>query len=511
MFKKVIVFICFFLGVGLSYARYNINFNWLPGSFQKKLVWVHFQWWWNNFWWMFFVTEEKKIQKQVNIILGGKKILNCKMQLKWYYYNWLHWQILYPLDKWTRSFWANLAPEYYSWLTITWWFYTLCNNDIHSIYGQIIYKFKNKKLFTLQVWLKYNTDKNEVIFDFARNFQVIQWKILGLIYDSVYWLWFIWWKVVWWNEKFNELVNVLNDTELKTMVISDLNKKEDIILSKWSKTFRIIPEYWISLISKLFTLWLMNIWRNWQNISDWIVWNFTQNLSSKHTIFTNMKNVTISKVLNLAKKNAEILCRWKRSKKYGVVNINNVSNKIMCIQWDNLTININEDLTINNQKTYIIVKWNINKVIFKKSQTWEWNINVFVNNWYVLFDNKINLQTVWYTSWAVFKWNIIVNWLIWWSEKWDFSVFNHKLYLYGSLISLNKIVENYSTKKYLTRLLWKNINNLYLITEVFWWRCLDRWKWIDWVDCSNLNEKYNFYSLITIKKNYKNILIDNSN
>jgi len=507
--KKILILLIALVLLGNVYAGYNIEFNGLADAFQNKLVWVHFQWWWNNFWGMFFVTDLKNLSTPEDIIVSpSKKITNCKKQVKWYYFNSLHWEVLYPLDNDTKSLWSSVNPSYYSGLEIIWWLYTECDGDENGVYWQIVYKKANKKLFILTAGFKYNANSNKIKWDFAKNLQIVKWKLLWLLHDSSYGIWFVWWEVEW---DFEWLVNMLNNKSIEE-VVWNVDNKDNIKLTDWTKTIYVKPEYWISVVSNMLALWLLNIWANGKNITRGVLWNFMKNLISKKTVVTNAKVINVSNVLNMARKNAEKLCEWRWKLKGWTVNINiPIDSKYQCIKWDNLTINVNDDLTLNNDSVYIIVKWKKNKVIFKENQSDKWYVNVFVDNWMVLFDSWIYLESMWYTSWAVFKWNIIVNGIIWWTDNTnELKVFPHKLYIYGSLASLNKIEENEKVKETLEKML--GINNIvdkYIITRVFGWRCLDIWKWSDGVDCSNPKEKYNFYSLITIKKNYKNLLINN--
>ena len=506
--KKILILLLASVLLGNAHAGYNIVFNGLADAFKNKLVWLHFQWWWNNFWGMFFVTNLKDLSTPENIMVSpSKKITNCRKQIKWYYFNSLHWKILYPLDNNTKSLWSSVNPSYYSGLEITWWLYTECDGDENGVYWQITYKKGSKKLFILTAGFKYNANTNKINWDFGQNLEIVRWKLVWLLYDSSYGIWFVWGEVLW--NKFKELVDMLNEHSIED-VVEDIDSKEKIKFTDWTKTIYVKPLYWIVVDSNMLALWLLNVWANGKNITDGVIGNFVKNLTNKKTVVTNAKVVNISSVLNMARKNAEKLCRWRWKIKYWTVNINiPIGSKYQCIKWDNLTINVNDDLTLNNDRVYIIVKWKKNKVIFRENQSDKWYVNVFVDNWMVLFDSWIYLESVWYTSGAVFKWNIIVNGIIWWTDSTEtLKVFPHKLYIYGSLASLNKIEKNEKTKENLQNLLWiDDIEDRYVITRVFGWRCLDIGKWTDGVDCSNPKEKYNFYSLIVIKKPYKNILL----
>jgi hypothetical protein len=166
-----------------------------------------------------------------------------------------------------------------------------------------------------------------------------------------------------------------------------------------------------------------------------------------------------------------------------------------------------------------VVKWHNNKLILKSSQEGDGYVNIFVDDGFVLFDNNIDLVNIdgngnvvdnnGVTSWAVFNGNIVVNGLIGGSGESNITSFWHKLYIYGSLASLNTIWdENEGRLKYLNSLFGLEENTLKWlmdITKVFGWTCEDIWKWTDGVNCSNPNDKYAFNALVVIKKQLENV------
>jgi len=478
--------------------------------FKRKLVWIHFAAAGNDFWWMLFVTWEKDIGSETINVWINKKT-NCKYQLQWYYYNPLHWQILYPLDNDTKLFWQNIDPNNYKDLNIEWWFYRWCDGDSDSIFGQIKYKKWTSNIFSLLAWFKYDVNSNSVVWDFADNLQYFfdndETNILWLIYDSSYWIGFVGWKV---NSNFDELVDELNFLPAKDVIVDIWTYTIDNIV--WADISSI---YWIGLTTNLYANGYVNLGSNTDN--DSLVFKSFKLLSEKNKTITLTSNlINISQILNKIRKNSEILCKWNWNNLVDLTHIGIWNEgKTVCIKTDNSVVTIDSDLTLNWKTTNIVIKWKNNKLIIKSSQEWPGYLNIFVDNWAVLFDNSINLLPInwnWdvddvnpLTEWAVFNWNIFVNGIIAWSTNWLISNFIHRLYLYGSIWSLNTIWSSTERYDYIQKL-WLDTDYVD-ITQNFSWECLQNWKWLDGVDCWNENDKYLWNSLIIKKKKYENPLL----
>ena len=273
--KKILSLLTFIVLFFSSSYAYEIDFNWLADMFKRKLVWVHFAWWWNDFGWMFFVTWEKDIWSETINVWTNEKT-NCKYQLQWYYYNPLHWQILYPLDNDTKVFWQDIDTNNYKDLNIEWWFYRWCDGDPDSIFWQIKYKKWTANIFSLAAWFKYDAISNSIIWDFADSLQYYfddeDMNILWLLYDSSYWIWFVWWKV---NTKFAELVDEFNNLPAKDVILDVWTYNIDNIV--WANIDSI---FGIWLTTNLYVNWYMNLWSNQNNDSlpgkNWIL--FTKEL-----------------------------------------------------------------------------------------------------------------------------------------------------------------------------------------------------------------------------------------
>jgi len=312
----------------------------------------------------------------------------------------------------------------------------------------------------------------------------------------------VWWNV---NTKFEELVEALNDDTVSDVVTEIANKK--IKNTVWSD---VDTKYWLKTDSKVFINGFSNL--GWLNNWSLATKKFKLQARKHSKLLIDNKLLNISVVLNKLKKTSYKLCRWKW--------VNNISYinpwDTICFKWNDNKIIVNSNLTSSWKVTNIIINWENNKLIFKKSQSGPWYLNVFVDKGYVLFDNNINLEKLDIngqvvqnnnvTKWAVFRWNIFVNWLIAWYDWSNISHFKHKMYIYGSVGSLNTIWKNQARERYVQ-------NNTYFnkefvdVARVFNWFCTDTWIWVDWVDCSNTNDKYLFNSLIIQKVDYKKSLL----
>jgi len=511
--KKIIFIIIsiIFFGIGYTYS-FNLNFLWLWDLFKRKIVWIHFKAGGNDFGWMFFVVSFKNINSSKESISNGiTKKTNCAYKLKWYYYNSQHWQILYPLDEETLNYWQHISSNNYKNLKIEGGLYTLCDDNKDSIYWQIKYTKNSNKIFSLQAGFQYNYTGNSINYNkFANNLQTIYnddtTNIVWLLYDSTYGIWFVWWKV---NDWFVDIIDAMNRKPTKDIITKLWEYKIENI-----KNADINALYWIWIDTNLVVKWLMWLWSNTFNKSN-IIKNFLNITKINNTVILKQSLLNIWIFLNKIRKNTDIICRWKWNKKIDITKITNSDSwKILCIKWDNLKTEIQNDLTLNKKVTNIIIKWKNNKLIIKRSQEWPWHINVFISNGYIMFDNTIDLLSInkmwivdttnWITSWAVFNGNIFINWLITWGSWDNISSFEHKMYIYGSVWSLNTVWENLGRVNYIK---WLWLNEEYVdIATTFKWQCM----WIDGIDgvsCGNSNNKYAFNSLIIQKKHLYNPLI----
>ena len=511
--KKILLLVCIGLFQVVNVYAFNINFSWLWESFKTKLVWVHFKAWGNNFWWYFFVQWFKSLSTPVDIkISSTQKITKCKEQIKWYYFNSMHGQILYPLDNDTLDYWKNLKPNNYQNLAIAWGLYTNCDWDPDSIYGQVVYKTNSTRLFSLQAGFEYNYTRNSINWTFANSLQKVYknggTNIIGLLYDSSYGIWFVWWKV---TSHFEQLVNQLNTQKVNKVITSLWN-------TIWTTIWAIIdPISGIWINTKLSIFWLL--WYNMdKNTTDSSISKGIKH-GSKSSVSMQWKLVTISNILNKLTQNSTILCRWNWNKRNDLSHIkagDDDIGKTICIKTNNKKITINDDITLNGQITNIVIKWKNNKLIIKKSQEWPWYINIFVDNGYVLFDNSMDRLNIngnwkvvnvwWVTSGAVFNGNIYTKWLIAWydSQKNKIGNFIHKMYIIGSIATLNTLWTSTTRAKYLTSL-WLSTDYVD-ITKIFSWECM--WEnWSDGVWCWNSTDNYGWSSFVIRKETYPNELL----
>ena len=505
MKKLILIFFSFFI-FSSTFSMYNLDFAWISDSFRRSLVWIHFKWWGNDIGGFLFITDMKYLSVGENINLWTQTRTNCQKQIKWYYQNSARWLVVYPLDNETLSYWKSINPTNYKNLTVEWWFYTLCDENPNSIYGQITYKLNWQKLFELYAWRTYDPTTNKITDSvFRENFQKIQWdKIVGLIYDTSFWVWFVWGYV---HDKFNELVNALNTSWVQNTITKiDFAKIYNQVNSNIS------PIYGIYLSVKIGIKWLINLTKN----INWKIYKDTESIlrAKQWTVVSKTDTLNIWKIINFYRQKISNICngKWQLKTDFKLID----AWKTYCIKADNKKIYVKEDLTIWGKRTDIIVIWKWNKLIIEKSQTWPGWINIFVDAGYVMFKNSIDYNHLIWANWelnpsnpvtsgAVYNWNIIIRGLVVGTDNGvNPTDFRHKLYIYGSLTSLNSLWEIVNRKSYIQKL---GLDPAYMdIFKSFSWDCGPDGKWItDGVNCSNENDQYARKSLIIIKKRYKNI------
>ena len=333
-------------------------------------------------------------------------------------------------------------------------------------------------------------------------------NVVWLIYDTSSWIWFVGGGIFTGEDK---LVSYLNQKSIEDFVTNITKDAINNII--W---LNIKPVYGIWVVSNLAIVWFAALSKALFNTD-------TSQFLVKRTIWKNTISVTtpiynVSTILNEARKNAYKLCmgRWNKINNLSKIDLSNAGD-VICIKWDNLVTKVYDDLTLDWKVTTIIMEWKNNKLVFLNTQQGPWYVNVFVDNGEVLFSNNVPYnvpidadgyidKTNPVTSWYVFNWNIIVNWILAWSDdNGNVEWFKHKFYYYGSLASLNTLWDNIKRNDLLNSL-WINPSYADLI-KWFIWQCTDVWKWTDWVNCSDVNDKYATSSFIILKKQYKNPLV----
>ena len=511
--KKYLILIFMIFSLSISQADYSIDFLWLSNIFWNKLVGIHFLGWWNDFWWFLFVTWKKNILDE-DVKAGSETISTCQQKLRWYYFNPMHWDVLYPLDNETKQTWVNIDSANYSGLDLDGWFYTTCTDHLQSVYGMIKYKVNWKDKFSIYAGFEWDYTWNSIKLNFKDNLQFIQRNdkenLVWLMYDSMFWLVFVWWRVDSW---FNYVVEGLNNTWVDNYITTIENTRINTIDGD---LVYITPLYGIWYLTKLVIKWLANIESPGTNN---ILLSYKRFTKTRWTIYTDSPLLNIWKIKSRARKNAYRMCMWKWNNVSDYYIDNNDEWKTICIKDDYKTLEITKDITINNSVTNIVMLWENNKVKIDTSQVWSGYINIFVDKWFVVFgtwnsalvsiDKKWEWADSgwWTTSWFIFNGNIIVNGLIWWADNVnDIWNYEHKLFIKWSLLSLNTIWINTARKEYVEKLFWVNYTNYVNLQDVFKWECI----WLtgsDGSSCGDTGDVYNSQSLVIKKTHYENPIL----
>ncbi len=192
--------------------------------------------------WFLYFSGFANVNPPVNIVVEWYTYTGCDKILRGIYYNgsWYY----YPLYSGDLQVLQNNGV--YTWLILSGWIYSNCDNDIFHLFGQIDYYYTpdgitKNKILTLYAWRKYNFDTNSM--------QNITWstlwrrgpvdsvKIIWFVYDDSIWVWFIWWKFN--NQSiFKDLLNYSNTVSVLDAISSIENDKINFKSSIWWYAFR---------------------------------------------------------------------------------------------------------------------------------------------------------------------------------------------------------------------------------------------------------------------------------
>ena len=515
----------------------DIGFDFFNRLFKTKISIIHF---YNgsetnpqDSLWLLILKDTKSLDTPEEIKLEWETI-KCNQQLRWYYINAVRWNYILPLTEDDKTSMIGVLNGDTN-INVIGWFFTSCDKwKYNSIYWNIKYKYNNTDWFDIYAGFNYNLVNNSINFGswFVNSFILSNGvKPVWFLYDSVWWVWF-----VWWNIKKYSISSIQNN------ILDKLTSSKWIeITYVWDDMYINDKKIWDSTQSARVKSLIGLVWAysasdsNFQTNPDKKL-VLKQMFSDEHSVRWTAKlayqiwNVwNVAKIRNKVKKNAESICAWRWENGVGT-NIFNMTptwtdllKKINCFDaWNDVgKIIIDYDVSLWDYDPVIITKWNID-VIIKKPMTWPHHLDLFVDKWKMMIDNSIDIEKITkngdytsanaVTSWAIIKWTFIINGLLWWTDGNNFVPFPHKLYVQWMLSSLNTI----STPKenridYVNEVLWENGDSYWKdninLTKVFSWRCTDVWVWTDGVNCSNQDDRWWQNSIIFLKRNYNSILL----
>ncbi|MBS8121978.1 hypothetical protein, partial [Candidatus Vampirococcus lugosii] len=201
--KKLLIIllsILFIHGIGNALFYIKLPFS---NPFRDRLHQVHFTQD-NEFMGYVLLLNYEAINNTKKIKLGTKD-RDCNKQLRGFYFNPMRGNNVYPIDEKTFNAWKNINNTNNNVFInyFTGGLYTECNENPHSIHGQIKYKYKDiseDNYFTLTAGFgKYSNIYDINLTEFQHNFQVENHTNgnlpIGLIYDSTYGAGFVGGKV----------------------------------------------------------------------------------------------------------------------------------------------------------------------------------------------------------------------------------------------------------------------------------------------------------------------------
>jgi len=459
MIKKllfIMISLISFCSVSQALLLEFINLN--VSSLVDRFTEVHFMGSGNDFGGAFFWTPAISFSFPQSITISGDQ-RDCYKMAKWLYYNSQRGNRIRPLDPHTLAYLQNENPNYNN-LTISGWLYSVCDDNIFNLYGQITYNRSGTESH-LSVWTELDYDNNRLRQAFSQNFEYYNNKLpIWYFTDSVWWIWFLWWLF----SGHQCLICLLNGDDCSALncgatctwdSISDFFDTDGNEIRTQSGC-----NFWFSGGSITGNIWNIQRWLTVQwtiglsqsNTTIWrntLLWNFQEKTS-----VINAPNFNVSTLINQTKQQAQQLYRWQKN--YANTTIPTpYSEDIIYIGYDDYSsgnqIVIDLDSVTGKQlflnKTLIIENWDL--VLLNSLQKSDGYLDVFVDNWNLYIENLSNptlqnFNDTWYptlwtgvTQWTFLQWTIIINWLIL-SKSWNLlEWYNHKLYIHGRLNSLS--------------------------------------------------------------------------
>jgi len=486
----------------------NINIQNLINKFSE----VHFNWPWNDFIWSILRLPNKSLDSGQIIELSGEN-RTCRQQVRWIYYNIARGDKVRPLDQQTLESFQSSNTNYNN-LSISWGLFTSCETNPFNIYGQITYK-QSGQTSIITAWTKLDYQNNNFIWKLAQSLSYFKNNSpLWYIIDTIWGIWFIWWKLFW----HEDLICSLNNDCQPTPTTCTWNSINELFYLSWNE---IRNKTWCNFyfIWKKIN-WIIENIKLWLNI-QWIIGlSNTIDVFQKQTIQWNNSqksniidtpNITTATIINSIRKKAQKLCRWKTiyTTITDIANITSIENKkeIICIEYpnynksNNITIDLADNNYYNNKTIFIK---NANIIIENSIKINDINsspiVDIFIDKWNLLikwtnntgdlqgFDKNWYPNNAWIISrWVLTKWNFIINWLILWTGNWTTSEIKNKLYHFGKIYSLNSMMTPSKWRiKQVENLLGTSYEKIINLKNIFTRECNPTtWTGTDNTDCKN--------------------------
>jgi len=516
-FFAIFVFYILFL-MSNSYANQELILeDFSSESISKNFSEVHFGFGGNDFGGWFLRTAVDDVN--VEIKWNGTQNIICRKQLNWYYYNWLRWERIFPIDQKSLELLREQNTNYND-MSIEWWFYTNCEWEPYSRYGQIKYTI-NGEVSYLIAWVQFDLSWNNYSNNLKPSFQNFQNNIpIWFVFDSNYGqVWFVWWKMD--SQCYEYIEQSINDNKSINQIFTNNSWNIQII---WHDECVILNGNWnlwdwawawLETMLGIAIKWNISMSKSMdQSDRSSLKWNFNYSTLLQDT------NLTIWSIVSRASNNWKNLCK---SKPRSFANSwKSVTDDVICIEYANYDKNnaINIDLSNDNYnwKTFIIKNAD---VVFSNTMSSTKSIDLFLDWWNLvikewwnreIFSKEWYLTNIWnkVTEWVLLQWNFIINGLVLWADSSNvYGTFKNRLFIYGKLASLNTPTDPQPWRlTQISKIVWANAYSWHTsLMKVFVWRCNPMtWKWTDNIACGGTNET-NLSPLTVIdKKRPSNLL-----
>jgi len=406
---------------------------------------------------------------------------HCRKKLRGIYYNDARWARLWPLDQETLLLLKQSNPNY-SWLSITWWLYTACEEESskYSVFGYIRYDLTWTPSTTSYIiaWAALDFGTNTYNASGAKDsLQYFNNETpLGYIWDSVGGIGFIGGQI----SGSQELLNYLNGTWTINSAFS-----------LWTWIISITSNWWFDTWTGASgnaqdTMWNLLVQGNTilsKAVSVFEKKALLGNLE-KRTVLLSSSDINSSTVINTAKKNAETLCRgrtystfWSTHHK---IDTSDSSNDILCYK-DSSDLYIDASSVADYANKTIIVK-NGNIAINGSMDIDSPSIDLFVDGWSLYLDTDhstaFNIQGFPVSSGTgvnqgkFLKGNFIINGLLLGWAPGTGKTIDNKLHIQGKFVSLNTPSEPSQGRiDQVTDILWSWFSSRIGLEWLFTWYC----------------------------------------
>ncbi|AHB40931.1 hypothetical protein P148_SR1C00001G0117 [candidate division SR1 bacterium RAAC1_SR1_1] len=361
-----------------------LNFTGLnQTSLLSKFSEIHFSSPGNDFGGGVFWLPMRSLSTPQTITANGTN-KSCYKQLRGIYYNAARGARLWPLDKETLDLLNSTGGQGYGNLQITGGLYTSCGSsaDQYGIFGVIEYTWGGTVSYII-AGTKLNYQQNYYTSEFAHTFEYFNNVTpLGFLWDSVGGIGFVGGAIA----GSENLLDYLNTTG--SISNSFLITGSSIDSSSGSRSVNLTGDS-----QAKDTMW--NIL-----IQGSVVLTKATNIYEQRALLGNLEKRTIlinsdinsATVINLAKKNAEVLCRGKTYLEGGASTTLPLNNqeKVLCYKnTDNLDINLSD--TLHKDKTIIVKNGNITllNTMSKDSPA----LDIFIDGGNLLIKNPVATKT----------------------------------------------------------------------------------------------------------------------